>query len=262
MVDQYVRIRYGAKLAIAGIAAEHFMRALLDWYYAQAQLILAPSDAVRDMLRPRFTAPVVTLTRGVDHEIFAPHHRRRAHDGNVRALYVGRVAEEKGLDKLVEFFGRGPHTSLTDTSLTIVGDGPWLDCMRRALPSARYTGKLIGPALSREFANADFFVFPSETDSFGNVVLQAMSAGLPVVVTDALGAKQSVIPNVTGFVARNRSEFAAACARLASDPMLRRRMASAARAHALTFRWKDIVDELLRLYGTAGRTAHATSIAA
>lgn len=257
MVDHYARIRYGARLRIAGIAAEHFMRTLLDWYYAQAGLILAPSDAVRVLLEPRFAAPVATLTRGVDHEVFAPHHRRRPENGEVRALYVGRVAQEKGLDKLGGLFTEdGP------ASLTVVGDGPWLEGMRRAVPNARYTGKLVGPALSREFADADFFVFPSETDSFGNVVLQAMSAGLPVVVMEALGAKQSVVPNVTGFVARDRSELAAACHRLAADPMLRRRMASAARAHALTFRWQDIFGELLRLYAVAGWTSRGQSIAA
>lgn len=256
LVDQYVRIRYGARLRIAGVAAEHFMRGLLDWYYGQADLILAPSDAVRAMLEPRYDAPVVTLTRGVDAQMFSPHHRTR-NDNEVRALYVGRIAEEKGLDKLVEYF------SHRDASpLTVVGDGPWETSMQRALPHARYTGKLVGDALSREFADADYFVFPSETDSFGNVVLQAMCSGLPVIVMDALGAKQSVIPNVTGFVVRDRVEFATACDRLSSDAALRRRMGTAARAHALTFRWKDIFDQLLRLYASTGWSWRNESIAA
>lgn len=247
MVEEYARIRYGAHLRVAGYAAGTFLRALLDWYYWQANLILAPSDAVRALLERRFDVPVATLTRGVDHEVFSPRHRTRPHDAPPRALYVGRIAEEKGLDKLVAHFGAG-----SAASLTVVGDGPWLEAMRKALPHARYTGKLVGAALSAEFADADFFVFPSETDSFGNVVLQAMSSGLPVVIMDALGPKQSVIPNVTGLIARDRAEFAAACEQLASDTILRRRMSVAAREHALTFRWEDILRQLMRLYGVAG----------
>lgn len=258
MIDDYARIRYGAHLPLAGAAASAFLRCLLQWFYSQADLILAPSDAVRALLESRFELPVATLSRGVDHDVFSPRHRRRiADDGEVRALYVGRIAEEKGLDKLVEIFSSWPGASLT-----VVGDGPWLETMRRALPSARYTGKVIGAALSREFADADFFVFPSETDSFGNVVLQAMSSGLPVIVTDKLGAKQSVVPNATGFVAHDRTEFRAACERLAADTSLRHRMSDLARAHALTFRWESIFDRMLELYAFAGWRAIEPAIAA
>jgi glycosyltransferase involved in cell wall biosynthesis len=257
LLDQYVRIRCGARLRIAGIAAEQFMRGLLDWYYGRVDLILAPSDAVRTMLELRFDAPVATLTRGVDAQMFSPQHRTRTADGEIRALYVGRIAEEKGLDKLVERFSqRGP------SALTVVGDGPWAASMQRELPNARYTGRLVGDALSREFADADYFVFPSETDSFGNVVLQAMCSGLAVIVMEALGAKQSVIPNVTGFVVRDRAELAAACDRLERDAALRRRMGAAARAHALMFRWKDIFAQMLRLYASAGWSWREEAIAA
>ncbi|MBV9496540.1 MAG: glycosyltransferase [Acidobacteria bacterium] len=246
MVDTYARIRFGEIHAALGRAAETFLRTLLDWYYRKADLILAPSDAVRDMLRPRFESPVVTLERGVDHKTFSPEHRTRSRFSPPRAIYVGRVAQEKGLDKLLTIF-RGWE----DVELTIVGDGPYFDTMKRALPTARYTGKLTGEALSREFANGDFFVFPSETDSFGNVVLQAMSSGLPVVVMDQLGAKQSVLPGITGFVAHDAEAFGARCRQLAGDVELRLQMGRAARAHALTYRWDAIFSRLLELYGIA-----------
>jgi glycosyltransferase involved in cell wall biosynthesis len=95
MVEQYARIRYGAYLRIAGIAAEHFLRALLDWYYGQADLILAPSDAVRTLLEARFDIPVATVTRGVDHDVFSPRHRTRPHDDAARAVRRPRGGRER-----------------------------------------------------------------------------------------------------------------------------------------------------------------------
>jgi glycosyltransferase involved in cell wall biosynthesis len=248
MVDLYARVRMG-------IVAERMARILLDWYYGKADLILAPSVPVQDLLASRYSAPTAILGRGVDHDVFSPHHRTRNCDGEVHALYVGRVAAEKGLDKLVPIFG-----NWTECSLTIAGDGPQLQDVQRMLPSARFTGKITGIRLSREFASADFFVFPSETDSFGNVVLQAMSSGLPVIVMDALGAKESVIDGVTGIVARDRAEFADACRLLASDADLRARMGEAARLHAMQFRWDAIFDRMLELYASAGWNARSAAV--
>ncbi len=248
MVDVYARVRIG-------VLAERAARMLLDWYYSKAELILAPSGSVRTLLAQRYSSPVSVLGRGVDHDIFSPLHRTRGFDGEVRALYVGRVAAEKGLDALAGVFD--PRSGC---SLTIAGDGPGRSALERLLPHARFTGMITGERLSREFASGDFFVFPSETDSFGNVVLQAMSSGLPVVVMDKLGARESVIDGVTGIVARSRAEFADACRTLARDTALRERMRHAARTHAMHFRWDAILDRLLELYASAGWSARCAAV--
>lgn len=248
MVDIYARMRLG-------VLAERAARVLLDWYYGRADLILAPSEPVRALLADRYDAPVAVLGRGVDHDLFSPRFRARAHDGEVHALYVGRVATEKNLDALA-----GVFTDAEVCRLTIVGDGPHLATLQRRMPEARYTGTLTGERLSRAFASADYFVFPSETDSFGNVVLQAMSSGLPVVVMATLGAKESVVDGVTGFVAHDRAEFVDACRLLAHDADLRARMSAAARAHSLGFCWGAIFDRLLELYASAGWHASTAAV--
>src|SRR5262249_51612301 len=118
-LDAYARVRLGE-------VAEAVMSALLQWYYDRADMILVPSMSVQQQLRPRFNAPIDVLGRGIDLDLFSPAHRTRNEDGEVRAIYVGRVAQEKGLDRLPLIFdGSVPAT------LTIVGDGPYRDQLQR-----------------------------------------------------------------------------------------------------------------------------------
>jgi len=240
-LDAYARVRLGE-------VAETLMTALLQWYYDRADMILVPSIAVQRTLRPRFNAPIDILGRGINTDVFSPLHRTRAEDdGEVRAIYVGRIAQEKGLDRLPRIFdGSVP------AALTIVGDGPYAAQLRRLCPAARFTGMLSGQRLSEEFANADLFVFPSETDSFGNVLLQAMASGVPAIVTDVLGPKEVVIHGVTGFVTNGINEFRDACRRLAADRALRSRMSLSARRHAARFQWQAVFEKLLEHYESVG----------
>src|SRR5207247_1799225 len=132
--------------------------------------------------------------------------------GRVRALYVGRVAPEKNLDLLARAFAPP-----ADAGLTIVGEGPSLPELRQRLPNAVFTGRLGGESLARAYADADYFVFPSRTDTLGNVVLEAMASGLPAIVSDRMGLKELVQDGVTGFVTRSDEDFAAAVRTLATE---------------------------------------------
>jgi glycosyltransferase involved in cell wall biosynthesis len=143
---------------------------------------------------------------------------------------VGRVSKEKDLDiaavshkKMVQ---SGRHVRLVFT-----GDGPYLPELREKFPDAHFTGYLDGPELAAAFASADIFVFPSTTDTFGNVVLEAMASGLPVVVSDRGGPKELVADGETGFVTRSLDlgSFIAATQRLAGDAALRARLGANAR---------------------------------
>ena len=242
-LDHYVEIRYGKMLGdAAGKVFGNLMSRWLTWYYNQSDLILAPTREVRDELAEYLQPSIEILGRGVNMETFSPRFRTRT-DNRVQAVYVGRVAPEKNLQLLVDVF-----SGRNDIDLTVVGDGPFLDEMKARLPLATYTGRLSGEDLSRAYANGDFFVFPSRTDTLGNVVLEAMSSGLPVVVSDAMGPKELVDEGVTGFVAADAAEFGRAMDRLATDADRRRAMGIAALESARARSWDSIAEQLIAYY--------------
>jgi glycosyltransferase involved in cell wall biosynthesis len=238
-LDHYARLRAGEVLGrTMGRVLGGGMARWMDGYYGSADLVLAPSQAVRDDLAARLAPPVGVLSRGVDAELFHPGKRRRA-EGRVRALYVGRVAPEKNLDLLARVF-----RAETAAELTVVGDGPSVDDLRRRLPQATFTGRLVGESLAQAYADADFFVFPSKTDTLGNVVLEAMASGLPAVVTDHMGPKELVRHEQTGYVTGSDEEFAAAVRALIADADGRAAMGRAARRFAKTRSWEAIFHRL------------------
>jgi len=240
---QYAAIRgRRAAGALGGRLLCRMMELWLQRYFDGADLILAPSRSVAQELAGHFRPPVSVLSRGVDSVAFDPAKRRRPAQ-RVRALYVGRVAPEKNLELLAPIF-----TERTGCELMIVGDGPHEYELKRLLPGALFAGRLEGEALARAYADADFFVFPSRTDTLGNVVLEAMASGLPVVVSDSMGPKELVDDGATGFVARSDEEFARAVATLASDGERRSSMGRAARRFAQTRSWAAIFDGLMGHY--------------
>lgn len=257
-IDDYVRLRVADAVGpVAGQVASTLMRIYLRGYYRRADLVLAPSCATADELRGWLPMPVRVLGRGVDSRQFSPGRRRVRSSSIARALYVGRVAVEKGLETLVPMFRRRESVALT-----VVGDGPWLRRMRQLLPEARYTGTLIGDALADEYASSDFFVFPSQTDTFGNVVLEAMSSGLPVIVTDRGGPAEIVRHGVDGLVTSTAEELESAILRLASSPALCERLGRSARAAAERRSWPAIFVSLLDIYQEAARLRSAVPSAA
>jgi glycosyltransferase involved in cell wall biosynthesis len=176
--------------------------------------------------------------RGVDVELFHPAKRngilvRRYHvKEGLKLLYVGRVSKEKNLQLLGRAF-KSLMRSHPGLKLVIVGDGPYLGEMRREMADTPclFTGYLAGEELAEVYASCDLFVFPSTTDTFGNVVLEAQASGLPVVVTDAGGPKENVIDGVTGVIVPGDDEegLCNAIARLLARPPRLREMGQAAR---------------------------------
>jgi phosphatidylinositol alpha 1,6-mannosyltransferase len=248
-LGQYAAIRGGhAAGPFAGWVMGRVMEEWLHRYYDQADLVLAPSESTRDEIAATLRPRVSVLSRGVDSQAFHPAKRRRGDSGHVRALYVGRVALEKNLDLLARIFRHR-----TDVYLTIVGDGPYTAELKAHLPSAQFTGRLTGEALASAYADADFFVFPSRTDTLGNVVLEAMASGLPVVVADSMGPKELVRRDDTGFIAHTDEDFARAIDVFVEQPGRRQAMGRAARGFAETRSWDSIFTQLLRYYDEAGR---------
>jgi glycosyltransferase involved in cell wall biosynthesis len=213
----------------------------IGWYYNRCRIVLAPSLAVRDQLENRLGIPTTLFSRGVDSERFNPDYCRP--HSKLTALYVGRISEEKNLRLLQRVFG-----SRSGVELVVVGDGPYRREMEAALPNATFTGFLTGRDLSEAYASADFFVFPSETDTFGNVVLEAMSSGLPVLVSSKMGPQGMVTHARNGFVCRDEKAFQETIDLLLSDADLRLRMGLEARSFALAQSWRKVFDRLFRTY--------------
>jgi glycosyltransferase involved in cell wall biosynthesis len=210
------------------------------WFYGQMGEVMVPSVATREQLVARGLerGKTLPLPRWVDTQQFAPAHCRSGYyhikgitDGPV-LLYVGRVSREKGLDLLSVAFRRLIDEGGT-AGLAIVGDGPYRMELEQELSGypTLFTGFLQGSELSVAYASADLFVFPSATDTFGNVVLEAQASGLAVIVTDQGGPQELMQDNETGllFEAGSSQSLYEALCRLLQSPALLREMGGRAR---------------------------------
>ncbi|WP_243439523.1 glycosyltransferase [Fundidesulfovibrio soli] len=229
-----------AKVLTGDDAMEELMWKYMIWYYNQMDKVFVPSKATGEELAAKGIAPekITLFTRGVDIERFTPAKRngalkRYGLEGGTTLLYVGRVSQEKNLhllaDAYLELSARHP-----DLNLVIVGDGPYTGDMKRKLKGrgAVFTGYIQGEELAGVYASSDLFVFPSTTDTFGNVVLEAQSSGLPVIVTPLGGPRENMEPGVTGLVVEevNAESLAKAVDALVADEARLARMSRAARA--------------------------------
>lgn len=233
------------------------------WYYGQMDRVYVSSQGNATELAEKGIAPekIRLIPRGIDVRRFHPSRRngffgRYAIAEPVKLLYVGRVSREKNLSVLVEAFRR-LQAERGDAHLVIVGDGPYREEMRRELTGlpVTFTGYLNGDDLTGAYASADVFVFPSTTDTFGNVILEAQASGLPVIVTDQGGPRENMIPDRTGLMVAgaDATGLAAAMSRLVEDAGLRQRMAQAAREYMEERSFENAFIEAWDLYR---ETAH------
>lgn len=214
----------------------------VTWFYDHCDLVLSPSEHIRGVLEEKLRTEVKVFSRGIDLDRFNPRYRERR--PGVTVLYVGRVSVEKGLDDLAEAF-----TGVEDAKLVVVGDGPYRkELEERVGDTVVFKGFLHGEALSTEYASADIFVFPSKTDTFGNVVLEAMASGIPVIVTDQMAPRELVEDGRNGFIVRNREEMREKITLLAGDPSLRGRMGEESRRLAEKRTWGRVFETLIEHY--------------
>lgn len=214
----------------------------VTWFYDQCDLVLAPSACVRDVLGEKLRTEVRIFSRGIDLERFDPRFRRER--SGLTVLYVGRVSVEKGLDDLAHAF-----SGVEGATLLVVGDGPYRrELEERTGGNVVFKGFLEGGELSAAYASADIFVFPSKTDTFGNVVLEAMASGLPVIVTDRMAPRELVEEGRNGFVVRSRDEMRERIALLLRDAALRKRMGAASRRLAVDRTWPRVFEKLFEDY--------------
>ena len=220
-------------------------------FYSLARVLFAPNAALCSLLERATQRPCKLMPRGVDTAFFSPEHRDRAPDDTDFVLgFVGRLSVEKNVALLVRIREQLLAAGLSNFRFLIVGHGveePWL---REHLPNAEFPGVLRGNDLSRAYANMDVFVFPSHTDTFGNVVLEALSSSVPAIVTPDGGPRYIVKEGRTGFVAADDG-FADAILRILRDPAKHRQMRAAARADALNASWDAVFENVYEAYSLA-----------
>ena len=188
-------------------AAAAVVKLLVGWVYRSFDHVLVPTDWVGGVVRDLGVAAekIVKVPRGIDLGTYSRARRdpsvfaRWGVDGPV-LLYVGRLSREKGIDHLLAAF-RAVREEAPETSLVLVGDGPLrAELERSAPPGCVLTGTITGEALAQLYASADVFVFPSQTETFGNVVVEAQASGLPCVASRCGGPEEVVVDGVTGVV--------------------------------------------------------------
>jgi glycosyltransferase involved in cell wall biosynthesis len=234
----------------------------VDAFYRQCDSILAPTRAIAAALAQRGLAGRVGVWgRGVDTDLFSPARRSETirrellAGGDLLLLSVGRISHEKRLDLLLDAFGRleGERSRLR---LVVVGDGPGRAKLEELAPAGvAFLGELHGEELAAAYASADVFCFPSTTDTFGQVLLEASASGLPVVAAAAGGAPELVVDGRTGVLVppSDAEALARAIAVLVADRGLRHELGAAGRALALEWTWERSYRQLLAAYrGVAG----------
>jgi glycosyltransferase involved in cell wall biosynthesis len=244
-------------LAHYGLGAlEPLLLGYLRWFHNRTVVTLAPSEATRQRLLVDSLRRVELWPRGVDPDDFHPRHRddrlRRAlglgPDG-ILILYVGRLAPEKNLPTLVEAFARLrcglPRAQKERVRLALVGRGPLAKTLRCLnVPAMVLAGERVGLELSRWYASADVFVFPSRTETFGNVVLEAQASGLPVVAFDCPAMRERVTDRGDGLLVPAGGDMTDALYEICRRRELREQFGIVARGKAQCQAWAPIFDTL------------------
>ena len=254
-LHQYARRRMAAAVSflpqgvagkMADMAERLSFRASARFYHIP-RLLFAPNQEMIRVLEAATGKPCYLMSHAVDTAVFSPQLRDRA-DGTFHIGYVGRLTTEKSVRSLARLEQALLDRGYREFQFVVVGEGAEQEWLRNNMRQAEFTGVLRGAELSRTVANFDVLAFPSETDTFGLVVLEALASGVPAVVSDRGGPQFTVRHGSSGYVARNFDEFVAYTARLMDQPELLSTMRVAARQQALETSWDRIFEGMYEAY--------------
>ncbi|WP_420992717.1 glycosyltransferase family 4 protein [Cupriavidus sp. 30B13] len=217
---EYVQARFGIPLG--------WTYAFLRWFHGPARAVMAPTPVVLQDLRRYGIAHGVLWTRGVDLDVFTAQQANVLNTAHPIFLYVGRVAVEKNVEAFLALDLPG--------SKWVVGDGPALASLRARYPGVSYLGVLSQPELAKVYASADVFVFPSRTDTFGLVLLEALASGLPVAAYPVTGPIDVLGESRAGVMHEDLREACLEALRIDR---------ATARAHAERFSWRAASEQFL-----------------
>ena len=239
---------------------EPLAQALMRRFYHRCEVVMAPAESVAVILRAqRMNRDVVIWGRGVDRDQFNPDRRDMAWrrsmgiaDDEMVIVYLGRIVMEKGLD----VFADAVHAldgNKVNYRVLAIGEGPARPWFEQQLPRAIFTGEITGAELARALASGDVLFNPSVTEAFGNVTLEAMACGLPVIAAEATGSTNLVRDGKTGKLVRGTDSagFARALEAYARKPALRRAHGDAGLKMAEKMDWDTINSAVVRAYEKA-----------
>jgi phosphatidylinositol alpha 1,6-mannosyltransferase len=248
--------RFVSYLKYYGFAKiEWFGWEYLRWFYNKADRTFVPSTATINELEGQGFKRLALWQRGIDTSNFSPLysdrglHEKWSPNGCPVALYVGRLVREKDIETLIKAY-RILEARGVEFKLVFVGSGPLKEELAKTLPEAIMAGFMKGEDLSRAYASADIFVFPSTTESFGNVVLEAQASGLPSVVAAEGGVMELVTDGETGFLSKPQDalDLASKMELLLTNEILRHSLSIKAQEYASLKSWKEVNRALFRGY--------------
>ncbi len=216
-------------------------------YYKMPQILLAPNQELIAMLEKGTGRKANLMIRGVDTELFSPK-KRIVTDNIIRFGFVGRLRVEKNVRMLAEIERELLKAGKNNFKFLIVGEGSEREWLQQNMQTAEFTGFLQGEQLSAAYANMDVFVFPSETDTYGNVPQEAMASGVPALVTNQGGPKYIVRHGETGFIAENLPDFVRYALELMDNPEKLAKMKKASLEFARSRSWDAVFEEVYKTY--------------
>lgn len=235
----------------------------LSWFYSQCKHIYVPTVSMMDILSEHGIDKGLRIwTRGVDSDLFHPdkrnlkwRHDKGVEDDETLVTFVSRLVWEKNLHTLAETMTKVNERG-KNIKFMVVGDGPARSELERMMPGAIFTGFLKGTELAIAYASSDIFFFPSESETFGSVTLEALSSGVPAVVANATGSSSIVSSGVDGYIIppKDAHKFAEAIINLAENHGLWNEMSENAREKSLDYSWDRIMLGLVKNYCDALQT--------
>ncbi len=247
----------------------------LTWFYNSSNIVLAPNESVRLKLADYHIRNIEIWSRGVDKELFDP--RRRSEKlrsvwnatGRTVIVYAGRFVLYKDIEVVMRVYDRFMQGEYADkVRFVMIGSGPEEEEMKRRMPEAVFTGYLTGEALPEAYASGDIFLFPSTTEAFCNVALEALASGLPVVVSDAGGCRDIVDRSAGGVVVHEGKvcDFYCKCLELLDDSLRYQELKACGLAYAETQSWSSVngfvIDRYQEMVDRSGRSADVEVLSA
>lgn len=246
---------------------KHFVNGYLRRFHNKTLCTMVPTNALKESMENMGYHRLSVVGRGVDTQLFDP---KRRHQGlrsswgcgpnDPVCLYVGRLAAEKNLHLVVEAFLAFQQKNPL-AKLVVVGDGPWREKVRQLVPDAHFAGVRRGESLARYYASSDFFLFPSLSETFGNVVIEAMASGLAVLSFDDAAAGTYIESGINGLLVdpANTENFVNEAAGLDAGTLRWRSWGKQARQTALSCTWEKVVDDLENVFWQAFSTGGTPS---